>query len=330
MSITVAELSESTLLERIFPRLLSSDAAIVGPGDDAAVLAAPDGQVVISIDTLVENQDFRLSRMNGHITSGFDVGWKAAAQNLSDMNAMGARATSLVVSLTLPDRTPIEWVDGFADGLAAAIVQLGAGGCGVIGGDLGGGRELAVSIAVTGTLDSRTPVLRSGANGGDIVAIAGTVGRAAAGLALMESNHEASSLEPDMLDLVLLQRRPRPPLGAGPAASAAGARAMLDLSDGLVRDAGRIAKASGVHISLNARSIELLAVPLLTAAALLKVDPLDWVLSGGEDYGLLATFPSGTNLPEDFLEIGRVTEGRQGVDVGSRYRISGGWDHFSG
>ncbi|MHA7142663.1 thiamine-phosphate kinase [Arthrobacter sp. Sr33] len=329
MSLTVNYVSESDLLARIFPRLLPAGAAVVGPGDDAAVLAAPDGRVVITIDTLVENLDFRLWRANGHLTSGFDVGWKAAAQNLSDINAMGARATSLVVSLTLPGSTRVSWVEDFADGMSAAIGDLGATGCGVVGGDLGGGRDLAITIAATGTLEERDPVLRSGALPGDNVALAGTVGRAAAGLALMESDHKLSSLEPLLQRYAMLQRRPRPPLGAGPAAAAAGAHSMLDISDGLMRDAGRIATSSGATIHLDRRIIERFSAPLRAAGLLLGVDPMEWVLSGGEDYGLLATFPAEVKLPGGFVRVGRVSEGDAAVEVGGTI-VSEGWDHFSG
>ena len=116
-------------------------------------MAAPDGRTVLSIDTQVADQDFRLEWNNGYRTTGYDVGWKAAAQNLSDINAMGARATSLVVSLTMPPETRVAWVEDFADGLSAGIRELGAPDCAVAGGDLGRGRELAVSVAILGTLD---------------------------------------------------------------------------------------------------------------------------------------------------------------------------------
>ena len=133
--LTVAELSESQLLERIFPRLHygqeHNPSLILGPGDDAAIVAAPDGRAVLSIDTQVADQDFRLEWNNGYRTTGYDVGWKAAAQNLSDINAMGGSATALVVSLTLPPTTPVDWVEALADGLTAAIRELGAAGCGV-------------------------------------------------------------------------------------------------------------------------------------------------------------------------------------------------------
>ena len=196
-ALTVAGLSESQLLGRIFPRLTipqpnggpaAASYLLLGPGDDAAIVAAPDGRTVLSIDTQVADQDFRLEWNNGYRTTGYDVGWKAAAQNLSDINAMGARATSLVVSLTMPPETLVSWVEDFADGLVAGIRGLGAPACAVAGGDLGRGRELAVSVAILGTLDGKEPVLRSGARPGDTVALAGTVGRAAAGLALLESD----------------------------------------------------------------------------------------------------------------------------------------------
>nr|WP_229229367.1 AIR synthase related protein [Corynebacterium cyclohexanicum] len=135
----VGELSEGELLERIFPRLAVLGSPILGPGDDAAVIAAPDGRVVVSTDTQTEGQDFRLVWPNGYRSTGADVGWKAAAQNLSDINAMGAVATSMVVSLTLPPETGADWVEGLADGLVEAIRALGADGCTVAGGDLGRG-----------------------------------------------------------------------------------------------------------------------------------------------------------------------------------------------
>ena len=187
-ALTVAGLSESQLLGRIFPRLTipqpnggpaAASYLLLGPGEDAAIVAAPDGRTVVSIDTQVADQDFRLEWNNGYRTTGYDVGWKAAAQNLSDINAMGARATSVVVSLTMPPETPVSWVEDFADGLVAGIRGLGAPACTVAGGDLGRGRELAVSVAILGTLDGKAPVLRSGARPGDTVALAGTVGRRA-------------------------------------------------------------------------------------------------------------------------------------------------------
>ncbi|WGM18900.1 thiamine-phosphate kinase [Paenarthrobacter sp. OM7] len=331
--ITVQDLSESELLARIFPRLNHSPGILLGPGDDAALIAAPDGRALISIDTQTQDQDFRLEWNNGYRTTGYDVGWKAAAQNLSDINAMGGSATSLVVSLTMPPDTPVEWVESFADGLTAAIIGLGAPDCSVAGGDLGRGRELAVTVAVVGTLGGVAPVLRSGAKPGDVVAVAGTLGRAAAGWALLESNFPIGSLDTEQRGLVESQCRPQPPLAAGPLAARAGATAMMDISDGLLRDGSRLAAASNVALDFDPVALKTQALPLEPAAVLLGRDPMPWVLGGGEDHGLLATFPAGIQLPRGFTAIGSV----QAVvePPGSGVRIAGqaadtvGWDHFA-
>src|SRR5215207_9312805 len=164
---------------------------------------------------------------------------------------MGATATSMVVSLTMPPETKVDWVEDFADGLTAGIRILGALDCAVAGGDLGRGRELSVTVAVLGTLGGGSPVLRSGARPGDTVALAGTVGRAAAGLALLESQHGVEFLSIEQRALMDTQCRPVPPLAAGPIARAEGATAMMDISDGLVRDGKRLAAASGVTLDLD-------------------------------------------------------------------------------
>jgi thiamine-monophosphate kinase len=334
---TVAGLSEADLLARIFPRLRMEDShtinTVLGPGDDAAIVAAPDGKTVISIDTQVQDQDFRLLWPNGYRTTGFDVGWKAAAQNLSDINAMGARATSMVVSLTLPVDTPVSWVEDLADGLTACIRELGATHCSVAGGDLGRGREISVTVAVLGTLDGGRPVLRSGAQPGDVLALAGTVGHAAAGLALLESRVAMDTLAPAERVFVDLQSRPRPPLDAGPAARAAGATAMLDISDGLLRDGGRLATASNAAVALDPAALARLAALLAPAAELLGADAEAWVLGGGEDHGLLATFPAAVQLPPGFTAIGSIhalgTDEGPGVLTAGRPGDTGGWDHFA-
>ncbi|MET3369404.1 UNVERIFIED_CONTAM: thiamine-monophosphate kinase [Jeotgalibacillus campisalis] len=331
--LTVQHLSESELLARIFPRLHRSPGVLLGPGDDAALIAAPDGRALISIDTQTQDQDFRLEWRNGYRTTGFDVGWKAAAQNLSDINAMGGSAISLVVSLTMPPETPVEWVEAFADGLTAAIVGLGASDCSVAGGDLGRGRELAVTVAVVGTLAGVAPVLRSGAKPGDVVAVAGTLGRAAAGWALLESDIPFDNLAPELRSLVDNQCRPIPPLAAGPLAARTGATAMMDISDGLLRDGNRLAGASNVVLDFDPVALKTHAVSLEPAAALLGWEAMRWVLGGGEDHGLLATFPAGIQLPQGFTAIGSV----QAVvePPGSGVRIAGqtadtvGWDHFA-
>lgn len=333
MPLTVAQLSESALLERILPRLRGSfdypPGILLGPGDDAALVAAPDARVLVSIDTQVQDMDFRLQWANGYRTTGFDVGWKAAAQNLSDINAMGGRATSLAVSLTLPGSTEVVWVEDLAEGLTSAIGELGAETCRVVGGDLGRGTEISVTAAVTGSLDGHSAVLRSGAQPGDVVVLAGTAGCAAAGLALLESGHDYGSLDEELRALIALQCRPRPPLHAGPIAAARGATAMLDVSDGLVRDAQRLAHASSVRIDFNPAALTLLAEPLGAAGSLLGADPVGWVLSGGEDHGLLATVNPNVMPLAGFTAVGSVEAGPAEVTVGSQSPANVGWDHFA-
>ncbi|WP_411732345.1 thiamine-phosphate kinase [Paeniglutamicibacter sp.] len=333
--LTVGNLGESGLLARILPRLQGAS-ALLGPGDDAALIAAPGGKFVITVDTLVENQDFRLRWPSGFQSSGFDVGWKSAAQNLSDINAMGAIATSAVISLTLPHTTPISWVEDLADGFSAAVRELGATFCAICGGDLGRGSEVSITAAVTGTLATDHPVLRSGARPGDVVAVSGALGVAAAGLALLDSSISHLGWTADEQVLVFGQRRPAPPLAAGPGAARAGATAMMDLSDGLLKDGRRMAISSGVVIDFDSRTMEADAQRLSPAAARLRKDPLEWVLGGGEDHGLLATFPSADDLPEGFRAVGMVKEPvggkpRSGILLdGKMPQTDKGFDHFEG
>src|SRR5262249_11097272 len=152
---------------------------LVGIGDDAAVLATPDGGVVASTDFLLEGRHFRRDW-----ASAADVGHKAAARSLADVAAMGAEPSALLVALAAPPGLPVSWARELAGGLAAECARVGAS---VIGGDTA--RAEAVMLAVTGLGDlaGRAPVLRSGAAPGDLVAVAGVLGHAAAGLALLEA-----------------------------------------------------------------------------------------------------------------------------------------------
>jgi thiamine-monophosphate kinase len=224
-------------------------------------------------------------------------------------------------------------VEDLADGLTAGIKELGAADCSVAGGDLGRGSEVSVTVAVLGTLDGGSAVLRSGAQAGEALALAGTVGRAAAGLALLESETPMHSLDAAQRALVETQCRPRPPLSAGPLARAAGASAMMDISDGLVRDGGRLAAASGVVLDLDPLELKRHAEGLSPASDILGRDPMEWVLGGGEDHGLLATFPAGIQLPAGFTAIGSVqapgSDTKPGVTIAGRVAGATGWDHFA-
>src|SRR3954463_16477669 len=163
---TIGALGEGATLLRIFPRLPAADAQLLGPGDDAAVLAAPDGRFVVTTDMMIHGPDFRLAWSTPH-----DLGWKAAATNLSDVAAMGAVPTALVVAIAAPADTPVELLEGIADGLRDGCQAL-APGCGVVGGDLSVSATLTIAVTAFGDLEGRDPVLRSGAQVGDVVAVA--------------------------------------------------------------------------------------------------------------------------------------------------------------
>lgn len=323
----VSDLSEDGLLARIFPHLPQGARTLVGPGDDAAVVSAPDGRVVVTTDVLVEDRHFRRAW-----STGDDVGHRAAVQNLADVAAMGAVPTSLVVALVVPGDLPADWVEGLARGFGSACRPSGVD---VVGGDLSGGPLVVVSVTAHGDLEARAPVLRSGARAGDVVAHAGACGTSAAGWAALAAG--VPDIDPDA---VRAFRRPTSPLDAGPRAALAGATAMLDVSDGLLRDAGRLARASAVVIDLDdptapGAGLGPDVARLGETARRLGVDPLAWVLGGGEDHGLLATFPAGVTLPEPFRRIGVVrprgqVDGAHVLVAGAVPDVAPGWDHFAG
>jgi thiamine-monophosphate kinase len=313
MDETVEQLGEFGLINAVTSRLPQLDSVLVGPGDDAAVLAAPDRRVVATVDLLVEGRHFRRDW-----STGYDVGRKAAAQNLADIAAMGAVPTALLVGLAAPPELPAQWAFDLADGLRDETVPVGAA---VAGGDTVRGTQIVIAVTALGDLAGRVPVRRGGAAAGEIVAVAGRLGWAAAGLAALGRGFRNPRVFVDA------HRRPEPPYDAGPEAAEAGATAMIDVSDGLVQDLGHVAAASEVAIALDSAALE---VPpqMAEVGAALGVDPLDWVLGGGDDHALVATFPAGTSLPERWRVVGRVTPG-SGVTVNGRpWTSAAGWDHF--
>jgi thiamine-monophosphate kinase len=314
---TLAGVGEFRVIDEVVGRFPTTDAVLVGPGDDAAVVRASDGRVVATTDLLVEGRHFRRDWSSAH-----DVGRKAAAQNLADVVAMGAHPTALLVGLGAPADLPTWWATGLADGLAEECALVGAT---VVGGDLVRSENIVVSVTALGDLEGRDPVTRSGAQVDDVVAIAGRLGWAAAGLAVLGRGFRSPRVLADA------HRVPAPPYAAGRAAALAGATAMLDVSDGLVQDAGHLATASGVVVAI---STSLLAIdgPVAAAAAAFSADPLVWVLTGGDDHALLATFPARTPLPEGFTVIGEVRttgDDAPGVLVDDEpYARTPGHDHF--
>lgn len=309
---TLGSLGEGAVLARIFPKLPEASAQILGPGDDAAVVAAPDGRFVVTTDMMIHGPDFRLAWSSAH-----DLGFKAAASNLSDVAAMGAVPTALVVALAAPADTSIQFLEQFADGLRDGCEAL-APGCGVVGGDLSVSATLTIAVTAFGDLQGRAPVRRSGAQPGDVIAVSGQLGAAAEGLRLLFERGVVDG-RPDATATAALksshpvqlaaQLTPHPPIAHGRAAAIAGATSMIDLSDGLALDSRRVAEASGV-------AFEFVGLTL-------------GELAGGEDHSLLATFPAGTALPGGFRTIGVVAAGEGILLDGERVPVSG-WDAYEG
>ncbi|WP_414655003.1 thiamine-phosphate kinase [Jatrophihabitans sp.] len=305
-------MGEFGLIARVVAGLATAPTTLLGPGDDAAVVAAPDGRVVVSTDMLVENRHFRRDWSTAE-----DVGHKAAARAFSDIAAMGAVPTALLVGFAAPGDLELSWVDGLMSGLRAECAAVDAA---IVGGDVTASDVVVVSLTALGDLQGADPVTQSGAKVGDIVAVCGRLGWAAAGFAVLGRGFRSP------VQVVSAHRRPEPPYFEGPRAVAFGATSMTDISDGLVADLGHIAEASGVRIDLRGDAVDVPA-KLREVGAALNVDPMIWVLTGGDDYSLAATFPRGTDLPEPWRTIGVVAEG-EGVRVDGRRWPHGGHEHF--
>lgn len=321
--ISIGDIGEFGLIERITANAGPMPPhVLIGPGDDAAVVAAPDGRVVISTDALVEGRHFRIDWASAH-----DVGRRSAAASLADIVAMGAVPTSIVVALGAPIDLSASWATELSAGLAEECAVVGAV---LVGGDLYQAPRITITVTALGDLGGRAPVTRSGAQVGDVVAVIGRLGYAAAGLSILSRGFRSGAV------FIEAYRRPEPPYSAGPEAARQGATAMCDISDGLVQDLGHIAAASGVHVDLNPTAFELPQRMVEIASALGK-DPLSWVLAGGDDHSLVATFPPSPGVPSGWVGVGHVVEQRGDVDglpvppvtVGGVDSGLSGWRHFS-
>jgi thiamine-monophosphate kinase len=308
----VSELGEFGLIRRVTAGFTPAPTTLIGPGDDAAVVATADGRVVASTDMLVENRHFRRDWSTAN-----DVGHKAAARNFADIVAMGAAPTALLVGLAAPPDLELEWVDGLLAGMREECAEVGAS---IVGGDVTAAEVITLGLTALGDLQGRAPVTVDGARPNDLVAVAGRLGWAAAGFAVLGRGFRSP------VQVVAAHRRPEPPYAEGIRAAELGASAMTDVSDGLIADLGNIAAASGVRIELRAELIDIPA-KLAEVGAALNVDPLVWALTGGDDYALVATFSRTTPLPDAWRVIGAVTDG-EGVRVDGRRWPVGGHEHF--
>ncbi len=301
---TLKDVGEFGLLRRLglYDRALPG--GWVGPGDDAACMPPPGSSLLLTSDLLVEGVHFRPST-----TSARDLGYKALAVNVSDVAAMGGRPLAFLVALAAPSDTPVAWVEALYGGMAEAEEAFG---CRLVGGDTSGGPTRVLSLTVLGEACDGGPVTRGGARPGDDVYVSGTLGDSALGLRLLEAGGAART-GPERF-LVSRHLRPSPRLALGAALGASGiARAMIDVSDGLLQDLGHVARASGCGAEVWAERLPLSPELVAAAGAAGESSPVELALAGGEDYELLFTAD-----PPRRSEVFRVAEG-----AGTRVRRIG-------
>ncbi len=327
-------MGEFELLAKLRERLPEAGRRVVlGSGDDAAV-TVPGGATVTSVDAIVEGVHFRRGE-----TELRTIGRKALATALSDLAAMGAEAGEAYVVLGAPSELGEDDLHALLDGM---LELAQATGTAIAGGDLTRAPVLTLAVTVVGHAPAASDfVTRSGAEPGDLVVLTGEIGAAAAGRLLLEDPSLAAAVaEPVAARLRARQLDPSPRLGSGRALAEAGARAMIDLSDGLAGDAGHLAHASGVALEIDAGSLPL-ARGVAEVAAAAGQDPLQLAVSGGEDYELLATLPAdalakavsrmGDAAETTLVPIGEVAPGGE-VEIrlpgGGRLEALG-YDHFA-
>lgn len=312
----VSDVGEFGLIDRVNDASGTHGRVLVGPGDDAAHVRTLDGTYLVSTDLLVEGRHFRRDW-----STALQVGRKAAAANLSDINAMGGVASALTVGLAVPASTPSAWVVELAKGFEEEASRVGAH---VVGGDMTSADVVVISVTVLG--DAVRPVRRDGALPGDVVAVAGRLGWSAAGLAALSRGFRSPRAA------VEAHRCPEPPYAAGPAAAKAGATAMIDVSDGLLGDLGHVARASDVVIDVDTSALSI-DEPVATVADALGADPVSMVLTGGEDFALAATFSIEAVLPPGWTVVGSVRDRRTDEDAGvlvdsAAWEGDTGWQHW--
>lgn len=278
-------------------------------GDDAAVVARPQGRLVVATDAVVAGVHADLA-----VSGLADLGWKALTSTVSDIGAVGARPGHAVVDFCVPPATDVVLL---ASGVAEAAAEWS---CPVVGGDVTQAAQLVVAVAVTGWLDGpEPPVLRSGASPGDRLFVTGPLGGSAAGLRLLR----AGLVEP--ASALAAHLRPRARLREGACARRAGAAAMMDVSDGLALDLDRLARASGVGIALD-------TVPVAEGAS------EEEAMGGGEDYELVIAAPDVPRLAAAFatmelrppIEIGRCTADPRQRTLQGRHFEPTGFQHDLG
>ena len=302
--------SEFDLIQDFFAGLDQGASVRLGIGDDAAALSLPEGHLLhLSTDTAIEGVHFLASLPPA------DVVYRSVMAAASDLAAMGASPQGLLLALTLPEADRV-WLEGFSRGLAEVCTAIRAP---LVGGDTTRG-PLSLTVTVLGSTPADRYLTRSGAKVGDRLCVSGTLGDAAAGLAVLSGQLAVD--ESAAAFLTMRYARPSACLALGEALRNC-ATSCIDISDGLLADAAHIATASGVGLEIDSALLPL-SETLRSSADLDQ--GLNWALAGGDDYELLFTLPDNMSLPDDCTELGRVVAG-SGISC-DRTPERIGYDHF--
>jgi thiamine-monophosphate kinase len=327
------DVGEAGILARIFERLgPAGNDVLLGPGDDAAVLAGTGDAVVFASDAMVENVHFDLAFM-----TPADVGWRLTCANLSDLAAMGAEPRAAVISVAAPGATPASWIERFYDGAAELA---GREGLALVGGDVvGSPGHLFFAMAVLGKVAGGAALRRGGASPGDVLFLSGEAGLAQAGLHLLSGEGECRP--PAAAEATKRYRRPVPRVALGRALRENGlATAAIDTSDSIAESVAHIARASGAGATVDAASLPV-ADAARDVAASRGEDTVAYVLAAGEDFELLFACPPAqadeavrvaARRGVAVTHIGAVTEPERGLLLvegdGNRPLAPGGFAHF--
>lgn len=304
--------SEFSLISRYFSGFGHGAAVDLSVGDDCAILRLGEGErLATSVDTMVAGVHFPPDSLPE------DIAFRAVSAAASDLAAMGARPLGMTLAVTLAG-TDERWLQAFSQGLAAAVSAYGLP---LIGGDTTRG-SLTISVQVMGALPLHQALLRSGARVGDDVCVSGTLGDAAAALAFLQQQWQPTPAHAEYL----LQRFNRPQARLDLGLELLGrASAAIDISDGLLADAGHMAAASGVRICIET---DLLPLSSALSSHHNREQVLRWALAGGDDYELCFCLPVGETVPAGCARIGQVVAGA-GVDCGLTIDFPPGYQHFS-
>ncbi|MPZ73021.1 MAG: thiamine-phosphate kinase [Nitriliruptorales bacterium] len=314
---------EFDLIARLAPFLATSgEDLVVGHGDDAAVIDVDGRGVCLAVDVLVEDVHFLRA-----VSSMSDVGYKSVAVNCSDLAAMGATPSVALVGLCRPTDVSSADIQQLYEGMSEACERWGLR---LVGGDTVAAQALAVSVTVMGDVAPEGVVRRSGARPGDHLLVVGSLGAAAAGLALYRATGEFDD------DLLIAHRRPVARVAAGRTLADGGATAMIDVSDGFGADLTHVCQASGVGAVVEATALPA-ADGVAAVAKRLEVDPYTYIAGGGDDYALLAAVPApaapALATATGGVVVGEVIAGPPSATLrlpdGSTVDMAGmGWDHY--